>query len=136
MKSQNILICTKAYPEISQTYRETVCTAGLLLDENLNAVEWLRIYPVRFRLLEHDKRFQKWSIINGKIERNPKDFREESHRIDDSSIILIDKIKHDATWQRVVDYLLPFKVLSTNYLRETGQTLGLIKPREITSVFL
>lgn len=135
MDLKNILICTKAYPEISQKYRETVCTAGLLLNDELQATQWVRIYPVRYRLLENDKRFQKWSIVSAKIERNIKDFREESYKIEESSISLRKKIKHDSHWSIIKDYLLPFEVEGTNTLRSTGKTLGLVKPKCIISSF-
>lgn len=33
MKTRKILIATKTYPSISKTYKETVCTPGILLDD-------------------------------------------------------------------------------------------------------
>jgi len=84
MQKRKILIATKTYPSISRKYRETVCTAGILLDENEKPEQWIRIYPVRFRGLDTDKRYKRWSIISAEIERNEKDYREESYRINDS----------------------------------------------------
>ena len=42
-----ILVTVKTYPELSKTYGETVCTAGLREDGT-----WVRLYPVPFRRLE------------------------------------------------------------------------------------
>jgi hypothetical protein len=49
MEHRKILIATKTYPSISRKYKETVCTAGILLDDNENPLQWIRIYPIRYR---------------------------------------------------------------------------------------
>jgi hypothetical protein len=92
MERKKILIATKTYPSISTKYRETVCTAGVLLDDNEQPLEWIRIYPIRFRQLDFDKRYPRWSIISANIEKNDKDSRIESYRIDDHSIQILRKI--------------------------------------------
>lgn len=98
MERRKILIATKTYPSISTKYRETVCTAGVLLDDNENSLEWIRIYPIRFRQMSFDRQYPRWSIISAKIERNEKDYREESFRIDDSSIEILRKIDNKNNW--------------------------------------
>lgn len=62
METRKILIATKTYPSISRKYKETVCTAGLLLDENEKPVSWIRIYPIRFRKLDFDN-----DILDGQL---------------------------------------------------------------------
>jgi len=47
IKEAKVLITVKAYPKPSGKYEELVCTAGLL-----NGNDWIRIYPVPFRLLD------------------------------------------------------------------------------------
>ncbi|AFZ33476.1 hypothetical protein Glo7428_5089 (plasmid) [Gloeocapsa sp. PCC 7428] len=89
MQRRKILIAAKTYPSISTKYKETVCTAGILLDDNEKPLQWIRIYPIRSRELEVDQRFPKWGIISAEIEKNDKDYREESFRINDSSIELV-----------------------------------------------
>ena len=86
MERGKILIATKTYPSISTKYKETVCTAGILLDDDEKPLKWIRIYPIRFRELDFDKRYKRWSIVSAEIEKNEKDFREESYRINDTSI--------------------------------------------------
>ena len=132
MERYNILILVKTYPSISQKYRETVCTAGLLLDKEFKPSSWIRIYPIRYRNLDNDKRFQKWTIISAKIERNDRDHRDESYRIDDGSIEIIRQIdyKYDA-WQERRNFLLPFQARSTSEIRDSGKSLGLIKPKQV-----
>ncbi|MDJ0514989.1 MAG: hypothetical protein QNJ74_01600 [Trichodesmium sp. MO_231.B1] len=70
MESKKILIATKTYPSISQKYKETVCTAGVLLSEEEKPLEWVRIYPIRFRQLDFARRYPRCSIIRALIEKN------------------------------------------------------------------
>jgi len=44
MKKSDILIVVKTYPEISNKYTETVCTAGIIA----NTKRLVRLYPIRY----------------------------------------------------------------------------------------
>ncbi len=43
--------------------------------------------------------YPRWSIISAEIEKNPRDKREESFRIQDESIQIIRKLGTDDNWQ-------------------------------------
>ncbi|MEO0770971.1 MAG: hypothetical protein AAFY72_16375, partial [Cyanobacteria bacterium J06649_4] len=131
MKRRKILIATKTYPSISRKYKETVCTAGILLDDDEKPIQWIRIYPVRFRSLEFDKRYKKWSIVSAEIERNDKDYREESYRISDASIKVIREIGCDNHWQERKSFILPLQFSSIADIKAQKKSLGLIKPKSI-----
>lgn len=60
--TKNILILVKTYPSLSKKYKELVCTAGM--DEDGN---WYRLYPIPFRMLTEDKRYEKYRWINVKL---------------------------------------------------------------------
>jgi len=135
MQKRKILIATKTYPSISRKYRETVCTAGILLDENEKPEQWIRIYPVRFRGLDTDKRYKRWSIISAEIERNEKDYREESYRINDSSIEVLREIDTKNNWQERKSLLLPLESRSIKEIEGQGKSLGIIKPQSIKRYF-
>lgn len=135
MKKKQILIATKTYPAISRKYRETVCTAGVLLDENEVPLQWIRVYPVRFRYLDFDKKFPRWSIISAEIEKNPKDNRVESYRINDNSISVLRKLSTRDAWADIKQYVLPFEFKSINEIQELGKSLGIIKPRNVEYSF-
>lgn len=135
MERRKILIATKTYPSISKKYKETVCTAGILLGEDENPLQWIRIYPVRFRDLEFDKRYRKWSIISAEIERNEKDFREESYRINDTSINVIREIGTKNNWAERKSFILPLQFNSVAEIQSQGKSLGLIKPESIEKYF-
>jgi hypothetical protein len=136
MERRKILIATKTYPSISTKYKETVCTAGILLDEDEKPVQWIRIYPVRFRELEFDQRYKRWSVISAEIERNEKDFREESYRINDTSIGVIREIGTKNNWEERKSFVLPLQFSSIAEIQAQGKSLGIIKPKSIEKYFL
>jgi hypothetical protein len=135
MERRKILIATKTYPSISRKYKETVCTAGVLLDDNEKPLYWIRIYPIRFRYLETDQRYPRWSIISAEIEKNPKDYREESFRINDESLKIIRKIGTDDNWAERKSFILPLQSHSISEIKNQGKSLGIIKPHTINKYF-
>jgi hypothetical protein len=135
MQKRKILIATKTYPSISRKYRETVCTAGILLDDNEKPLEWIRIYPIRFRDLEFEKRYKRWSIISAEIERDTKDPRSESYRIIDSSIETIRQIDTKNNWAERKSFVLPLEFSSVAEIKAQNKSLGIIKPASITKYF-
>lgn len=135
MERRKILIATKTYPAISTKYKETVCTAGILLDDNEKPLQWLRIYPIRYRGLDTDQRYKRWSIISAEIERNDKDYREESYRIDDTSINIIRTIDTKNNWEERKSLVLPLQFNSASEIQSQGKSLGIIKPKSIEKYF-
>jgi hypothetical protein len=135
MQRREILIATKTYPAISQKYKETVCTAGVLLDSDEKPLQWVRIYPIRFRALDFDRRYPRWSIISADIERNEKDYRQESYRINDESIEIIRKIDSKNAWDERKSLVLPLQFDSIQQIKDQNKSLGIIKPTRITKYF-
>lgn len=83
-------ILVKAAPRHSRTYGETVCCAGI--DRNGN---WVRLYPVSFRLLEDAQRFKRWDRIRYRWS-NPRavqDVRKESRRLDPHSVEILGHLR-------------------------------------------
>ncbi len=70
-----VFITVKTYPQLSSSYGELVCTAGLL-----NGEQWIRIYPIPFRFLRDNQQYPKYSWITLDLERRTQDFRPESYR--------------------------------------------------------
>lgn len=73
-----VLITVKAAPEPSKTYIDTVCVAGVRVDQQPS--EWIRLYPVPFRHLDSSAKFAKFQVIEVDVNRSPKDSRPESRR--------------------------------------------------------
>ena len=135
MERRKILIATKTYPAISTKYKETVCTAGILLDDDEKPLQWIRIYPIRYRGLDTDKRYKRWSIISAEIERNDKDYRQKSYRINDTSINIIRTIGTENNWEDRKSLVLPLQFNSIFEIESQGKSLGIIKPKSIEKYF-
>jgi len=70
-----------------------VCTAGITEDG-----EWIRIYPIPFRTLEEYRKFKKYTWIKAEIIPDSSDPRVESHKINTSSIELLEHIPPNKHW--------------------------------------
>ena len=97
MPLTKVLISVKTYPTLSERYDELVCTAGFLEDGS-----WIRIYPIPFRKLKVDSKYQKWQWIEIDLTKNTKDFRRESYRPTniDNDIKVLEKIGTEKNWAR------------------------------------
>ncbi len=104
--------------------------AGIDQDGN-----WIRIYPIRFRYLEDDKQFTKYSIVKALVRKNEKDFRSDSFKIDSDSIQILSKMGTDHSWQARNSIVLPTVASSIETIKEryesTSHSLGIFKPKEI-----
>ncbi|BAZ71267.1 hypothetical protein NIES4106_60640 (plasmid) [Fischerella sp. NIES-4106] len=135
MEYRKILIATKTYPSISTKYRETVCTAGILLSEDEKPLQWIRIYPIPFRYMDYDKRYPRWSIIRAEINKDEKDYRSESFRANHSTIEIIRKVDTSDNWRERKSLLLPLKFDSVKQIQEQNKSLGIIKPQSIKKYY-
>lgn len=94
-RDARILILAQTNPCFSHRYLETVCTAGVTEDG-----EWIRLYPLRKRLLSEDKKYHKYQWVECKIDPTPQnhDCRPESHKVDQGSIIPRDLLPTTDNW--------------------------------------
>jgi hypothetical protein len=122
-----VRILVKAYPQPSNKYEETVCVAAISED----GMEMLRLYPIRYRHLQEEKKFDRFDLVELDLEPTKGDPRPESRHVDEASIRIIsrgtkvtarDKAK---LWQ-------PFVVPTLKELHEqqksTRRSFGIIKP--------
>jgi len=130
-ETRKILITVKAYPNPSKKYVETVCVAGI----DLEKYEWLRLYPIRFRDLEEDKKFKKYNIIEIKVFKPSDDNRPESYKVDPDSIKIIDHLKTNDKWSRRKSIVLPTvsssmcEIIKQN--KGNRKSLGVFKPTNV-----
>lgn len=122
----------KAYPNPSISYGETVCCAGIDLD----SLSWIRLWPVPFRDLPYDQQFRKYDIIRVSCKKASGDKRPESHKIDPTSIKIIESISSEDRWERRKEliFTIPLKT-QCDIERESLEfdtSLGLIKPSRIS----
>lgn len=137
MAKKRICIIAKTYPRPSAKYDELVCTAGIT-----DTGEWIRLYPVPFRKLILDKQYSKFDWIECDIQRNDKDFRPESHRLNSPDAINIVggiQTDKDGTWAARRDLLLKnvYQNLDTlikdAYNPEKCTSLAVFKPARMLS---
>jgi len=131
-KPRTIFVVVKAYPTPSISYGETVCCAGIDLDNN----QWIRLYPIRFRDLEYKKRFKKYSIIRAECAKASDDLRPESYRIREDSIQVLDHLGTNDKWEARKALISRLPTMSHCQLikvEEVANTsLGIIKPSDIS----
>ncbi len=130
---RDVLIVVKAYPEPSAIYKETVCAAAISRDEGL-----IRLYPIQFRTLTPSRRFAKYQLVRLKIAKHERDPRPESYRPDQDSISLGRKIGTSDGWRErrkwVERVAGPSMCEILREQRISRQSLGIVKPREVTDV--
>lgn len=125
-RTLRVYILVKAFPQPSKAHEETVCCAGITQDGR----ELLRLFPIRFRRLPIEQRFDRYDLVEMTATKAP-DFRPESYRVDETSIRLIQSGR-TLSPEAKVQLWQPFIAPSLNQLyadnRATNRSLGIIKP--------
>lgn len=134
---RKVFIVVKTYPTLSKKYDELVCTAGILDDGS-----WVRIYPLPFRKLDYESRYQKYQWIELSLIKNTSDPRPESHRVvDPDAIELGQKIDtgKDRMWKTRKSILFEKNPIYTNLAElikkanSNELSLAIFKPMKITN---
>jgi len=84
---KKILIVVKTYPTISKKYDELVCSAGID-----NKGNWYRLYPIPTKNLKDYEGLDKFTWIETEIQRDSRDPRIESYKINLSQTEILDRI--------------------------------------------
>jgi len=135
-EKKKALIVVRTYPTPAHTGMEVSCTAAITDDG-----QWLRLFPVPYRLLESDKRFRKYQWIEVEVTK-ASDPRPESHKILPQSIqILGDVLSTDHSWKARKQIIEPLKGHCLCCLKERRDaygfpTLGIIKPKRIERLII
>ena len=139
IRDARVLVVVKAYPNPSKAHRETVCTAGLL-----DGKQWVRIYPVPYRMLTDDSQYPKYAWIRVDIERRVQDFRPESyylhlHHKDDAISVESRIAAGPEGWKERKRYVLRdvYESLDDLIAQAKGPehtSIGVVKPGEIREV--
>ena len=95
-----ILVTVKTYPELSKSYGETVCTAGLREDGT-----WVRLYPVPFRRLDEGEQYRLYDWITCPLTKHSGDERPESYR-PTGEIERVDHVGTSDNWRERRELLL------------------------------
>lgn len=131
-EKKKIFVVVKTYPNPSKKYQETVCVAGILLD---TPPTWIRLYPIPFRDLPSNQQFNKYSIIEAEVSKNPQDKRPESYKVIAESINTLEEIGTESNWETRKNYLMPLLDRSMCEIQKerdrTNKSLGIFQPLKI-----
>lgn len=135
LQKKKMLMIVKTYPTPSIKYGETVCTAGIT-DEG----EWIRLYPLRYRRLNKNQQFNKYTWIEATVYRNPKDLRVESYKIDESTLKVLNKLDAKKDMDERKKWILPLCKNSLEEVIESHQqfntSLGIFQPKEVLDLVI
>ncbi len=122
-----VRILVKAFPQPSTKYEETVCVAAVSEDTR----EFLRLFPIRYRRLPAEHRFQRFDQVTLTATKATSDPRPESYRVDEPSIKVTGK-SGDLSPTSKVALWSPFVSPSLSVLqsdqKQSGRSLGIIRP--------
>jgi hypothetical protein len=90
---ERVLIWCKTYPELSERYKETVCTAAVR--ENGSPV---RIYPVPLRYLEKDQKYRLYDWVELAAKVDTSDRRPESHKLAAPEVRVVGRVSSKGGW--------------------------------------
>lgn len=125
----------KAHPQPSGQYGETVCCAGI--DDDTR--ELVRIYPVRYRQLPAEFRFNRFDLIEGELLRPKEDSRPESYKLREDSLSIVRRA-NQVNAQSKVQLWLPHVSASLTELeaeqKRTRKSLGIVNPDEGSVQFI
>ena len=131
-EKKTALIVVRTYPAPSKKSVEASCTAAIT-----DKREWLRLFPVPWRLLPQDQRFRKYQWVEITVTKPRDDSRPESHRLKPDSIrILSGPLPTDGAWRARKEVVFPMLSHCLCCLQKerdaTGRpTLGIFKPKII-----
>jgi hypothetical protein len=125
------LITVRTYPTPSSKSVEASCTAGVT-----DSGEWIRLFPVPYRLMAEARRFQKWHWIDVNTLKAANDSRLESFKINQDSIAVGAQVGSNDGWQQRRKILEPLRRSSMCRIQKErnergAPTLGFFKPFKI-----
>lgn len=132
---KKVLMFVKTYPTPSAKYQETVCTAGVT-----DNGEWIRLYPVQFRYLREDQKFEKYTWIEIETKRNRGDKRPESFKANVDTLKIIRKLDPKRDLEERKQHILPLCSPSLDYIQnrydENNFSLGIFKPKQVHDLII
>ncbi len=134
-EEKKVLVTVKTYPVPSRTYRELVCTAGVLEDGS-----FIRLYPIDYRYRAPEQQYKKYQWIRVEVEPHDNDERKESYRPDIDTIEPLETIGTANGWHERRKLVLQNVSRSIEELEtkkeEDNTSLGIIKPEKVTDLVI
>lgn len=128
-ETKKALIVCRTYPTPAKQGAEVSCTAAIT-----DKGEWLRLFPVPWRLLPEDKKFRKYQWVEVRVTK-ARDSRPESYKLARDSIqIISEPLSTKNEWQLRKDVIFPLKAhclccLIKKRDADKHPTLGIFRPK-------
>jgi hypothetical protein len=133
-----VLITVKAYPQLSHSYGETVCVAGVRIDGP--QMQFVRLFPVPFRNMELERQFAKYSIVEVDVSPHVTDTRPESLRPNLDTLQIIEDVPPGKDWSTRATFIRPLVSESMCEIQRRqvvdGTSLGVFRPAMVTDFLL
>jgi len=132
---KTILITVRTYPVPSAKSIEACCTGGIT-----NNGDWIRLFPVPYRLMDEEKQFQKWQWIDATVSK-ASDHRPESYRIEPDTISVSNVVGTQDGWRARKLLMEPLRQSSMCRIQKHRQehgapTLGFFRPHRINRLII
>ncbi|MDO8750870.1 MAG: hypothetical protein Q7K03_06975 [Dehalococcoidia bacterium] len=126
-----MLITVKTYPTPAWKGGEVVCAAGIT-----SAGEWIRLFPIPYRLLDDPSKFSKYQWIEARVKKAESDIRPESYNVDIDSIRVVEEVRPDKGWatrKSLISHLMAKSMCQLRADRDANgfPTLGIVHPGSI-----
>jgi hypothetical protein len=131
-ETKKVLIVVKTYPTPAHQGVEVSCTAAIA-----ESGEWVRLFPVSWRLLDSDRRFRKYQWVEVSVSKSTSDVRPESYKLDGQGIhILSDPLPTRNAWHDRKSVVRPLMshclcCLVKKQKLHGYPTLGIFRPHNI-----
>jgi len=134
--TRRILVTVRTYPVPAKKGIEVSCTAAVSEDG-----QWVRLFPVPYRLLPPDRQFEKYQWIEASLQRAPGDARPESYHPNVETIKLGEVVSTEHEWSARFSILAPLMRPSMCAIRAEQEqnghpTLGLFRPAKIKRLLI
>ncbi len=132
-ETKTALIVVRTYPVPDALGIESSCTAGIT-----DRGEWLRLFPVPWRLLKKGQQFRKYEWVRVNVTKAIEDSRVESYRLRPDGIeILTDQLSTANAWKSRKEIVFPLRAhclccLTRQRDAQQYPTLGIFRPASIT----
>jgi len=134
-EKKKILVIAKAVPEITETHGDIVCTAGITEEG-----EFIRIYPIPFRIFCGEQRFSKFDWIEAECKKSKDDKRKESYKVKHETIRKCGNLDTSNGWKKRNDILFPLRSKNLCELaeafREGNTSLGIVRVDDLIEFYV
>ena len=135
-ETKRALIVVRTYPVPAKTGAEVSCTAAITKNG-----EWLRLFPVPWRLLSEEQQFRKYQWVDFRVVK-ASDARPESYKLKQDGInITSDPLSTNKAWKARKDVVFPLRAhclccLAKQRDEKGYPTLGVFRPKSIDRLII